>query len=115
MEDWLLQFADGKRLSAKVLNGWNAADNKLAVGIMNSVGAIGIGNVEVAPEAKTITLNTKGVNADGGQTSYQSVLQRTGEDTLTWHRLGASGGLVEGEGPVYELKRVKRTGKKAAK
>ena len=116
IEDWLMEFADGKKLSAKVLVGWNAADNELAVGLMNSVGAIALGNVELDPEAKTNTLTTKGVNVEGEETSYQAVLKKTGNDTLTWQRLEASAGLVEGEGPVYEFKRVKRSkGKKAAK
>lgn len=115
MEDWLMQFADGNELSAKVLVGWNAADSKLAVGLMNSVGAIALGNVKLDPEAKTSTLSTTGVNVEGEETSYQAMLEKTGKDTLTWQRLGASAGLVEGEGPVYEFKRVKRSGKKATK
>jgi hypothetical protein len=116
MEDWLMEFPGGKTLSAKVLVGWNAADNKLALGIVNSVGAIALGSVELDPTTKTYSMATKGVNREGEETSYQSVLKKTGPDTLIWQRLGASGGLVDDEGPAYELKRVKRAaGKKAAK
>lgn len=115
MEDWLVEYANGKSFSGKGLIGWNAADKELRYGSMNSVGGMFLGTVEFDRQAKTSTLTGKGVDAEGKEMTFQGVVTKTGKDTLTWQAKERTGGDVEGPSPVYQFKRVKRTGKKEAK
>ncbi len=106
---WSIEFENGEKVSGKWLVGWNAAEKQIVSGGMNSAGSINLGSVTYDRAAKSLTAVTEGVNGDGGETSYKGVVTKTGKDTLTWQRLEGVGGIVEGESPVYEFKRIKRT------
>jgi hypothetical protein len=66
-------------------------------------------------EGKTLTSTSEGIDAEGVPSSSKVVMKKTDKDTFTWQAVERTGGDIEGPSPVYEFKRVKRTGKKAAK
>lgn len=107
MQDLLVKFEGNKQISQKEMIGWNAADKKIVSGGMNSLGIMQLGTIQVDPQARTLTLETKGVNAEGGTTSGKAVFTKVDADTLTFERLELTGSIVEGPSPVYTLKRVK--------
>lgn len=107
MQDLLVEFEGNKQVSQKELVGWNAADKKIVSGGMNSLGIMQLGTIQVDPQAKKLTLETEGVNAEGGKTSGKAVFTKVDADTLTFERLELTGSIVEGPSPVYTLKRVK--------
>jgi hypothetical protein len=116
MEDWFVEIEGGSKLSGKSLIGRNAADEKIAFGGMTSLGGMSIGSMEFDRQAKTFTISGKGVDGEGEKTTFKNVITKTGKDKFTWQALERSGGLVEGESPVYTFTRVKRAaGKEAAK
>jgi hypothetical protein len=108
MQDLQVDFEGGKRISQKELIGWNNADKKIVIGGMNSMGIVHLGTVQLDPQAKTLTVVTEGVNAEGNKASSESVLTKVDRDTLTFERKAITGNVVEGPSPVYTLKRVKR-------
>jgi hypothetical protein len=113
MEDWTVQFANGKKLMVKGMTGWNAAEKKLVNGAMDSSGGMTLGTIEIDRETKTTTLTTKGIDGEGKPCSLKATGKKIDEDTLTWQALERTGGMVEGKSPVYTLKRVERAkGKK---
>ena len=105
MDDWIIEFQDGKKLSGKELIGWNAAEKKIMGGGMNSMGAMGVNTCVI--DGKTITISSEGVEGDGRKTSSKLVLKKTDEDTLTFQVVERTGGDVVGPSPVYTFKRVK--------
>ena len=112
--NWSVKFEGGTELAGKALIGWNADEEKIVYGSMNSVGDLNWGTVTPDDAAKALTKTSKGVNGKGEEKSSKFVLTKTGKDTLTSQALERTGGIVEGPGPVYTLKRVERE-KKAAK
>jgi hypothetical protein len=116
MEDWLAEFENGKSFSGKALIGWNATDKEIAYGGMDSAGGMSLGKVVFDKQARTSTLTGKGVDAEGNETSFKTVVKKTGKDTLTWKAIERIGGIAEGPTNEYTFQRVKRAaGKKAAK
>jgi hypothetical protein len=92
--NWSVTFEGGTEFSGKALIGWNADEEKIVYGSMNSIGDLNWGTVTPDDAAKALT--------------------KTGKDTLTLQALERTGGIVEGPGPAYSYKRVERA-KKAAK
>jgi hypothetical protein len=116
MQDLQVEFEGNKQIAQKELIGWNAAEEKIVLGGMTSFGIVHLGSIQLDPQTKTLTLETEGVNAEGGKSTGKAVFTKVDRDTLTFKRLELTGNLVEGPSPVYTLKRVKRDqGKKAAK
>jgi hypothetical protein len=115
MEEWTVEFAGGEKFMVKGMTGWNAAENKLVNGAMDSAGGMNLGTLEIDREAKTFTLTTKGSDGEGKPFSLKATGKKLDKNTLTWQALERTGGMVQGKSPVYTLKRVKRTGKKATK
>ncbi len=117
MNDWMVEFEGGKKLSGKSLIGWNAADEEIISGGLDSMGGMGMGTVVIDRAAKTMTVSAEGVDAEGEKTSGTNVTTKTGQDTLTFQITERTGGLIDGPSPVYEFRRVPRAGdkKKTAK
>ena len=114
-ESWFVEYEDGTKISGKSLIGWNAKENRLMSGGMDSGGGMGLGTVEFDADAKSSTLTSKGIDGDGNETSFQGVVIVKDKDTITWHAAERTGGDVEGPSPVYTFKRVKTAGSKKAK
>ena len=112
--NWSIKFEGGTELAGKALVGWNADDEEIVYGGMNSVGDLTLGTVTHDNAARALTTTLKGVNGKGEEKSSKSVLTKTGKDTLTLQAWDREGGIVEGPSPVYTLKRVERK-KKAGK
>ncbi|MCS7469974.1 hypothetical protein NZK35_25265 [Stieleria sp. ICT_E10.1] len=110
--NWSATFEGGVELSGKALIGWNADEEKIVYGSMNSVGDLNWGTVTPDATARTLTKTSKGVNGKGEEKSSETVLTKTGKDTLTSQALERKGGIVEGPSPPYTLKRVERAKKK---
>jgi hypothetical protein len=111
---WANQFEGGKKVTGKGLVGWNAAEEKITYGGMDSLGSMSIGTITFDDDGKTSTLTSKGVDAEGETTEFKAYFKQVDKDTLTWKALHRSGDILEGESPVYEFKRVKRPGGKEA-
>jgi hypothetical protein len=111
---WTNQFQGGKTVSGKGLIGWNAAEEEIAFGGMDSLGSMSIGTITFDDDGKTSTLTSKGVDAEGETTEFKAYFKQVDKDTLTWKALHRSGDILEGESPVYKFKRVKRQGGKKA-
>ena len=92
--------------------GWNAADDEISYGTMDSMGGMAIGTTVFDKEEKAFTDSAKGVNGVGEETKYEGVITRKSKDTITWRAMKRVGGIVEGPSPEYTFKRVKR-GKRA--
>jgi hypothetical protein len=107
-----LEFEGGAKLSVKILNGWNAKEEKIVEGFMSSDGGISVGSVTHDKAAKSLTISLTGVDGEGKETSSKVVMTKTGKDTYIWQALERTGGLAEGKSPPYEFKRVKRQPKK---
>ena len=107
--NWRSQFAGGKTISGKGLLGWNAAEDRIVFGDMDSTGGMTIGTVVFEDGGKTSNLTAEGIDGEGRKTTFKGVVKKTGKDTITWQALVRTGGPVDGESPVYTLKRVKRT------
>lgn len=101
-----MEFADGTRLSGKALIGWNAADQAIVYGGINSLGGLSLGTVEFDRAEKTLTLTSEGVEPDGTKTSFQGVIKRTDRHTYEWHATKRTGGPLEGPSPTYVFHRV---------
>jgi hypothetical protein len=106
-ENWSGTLA-GKEFSGKALIGWNAKEQRLVYGAMDSEGGMSLGTVVFDKQAKTSTLTSEGIDGDGEPVSFKAVVTKTGKDTLTWQALERTGGTVEGPSPVYTFKRVQR-------
>lgn len=104
-ENWEAELEGGLKFSGKALFGWNAADKKIVVGSMNSIGVMNIGTAVVDVDARTLTVAMQGVNAKGEQTSVKAVTTLVDMDTITWKALERHGGVVEGPGPAYTYKK----------
>lgn len=116
MQDLLGEFEGNKRVTQKELIGWNAADQEIVSGGMNSIGGLQLGTIQLDPQAKTMKMVTKGVNAEGGEMTGEATFTKVDRDTMTFKRDRIEGSIVKGPSPLYTLKRVKRgQGKKAAK
>jgi hypothetical protein len=105
MSDWSIEFQGGPKISGKVLTGWNAVEEKIVGGGMNSMGGMGVGTSVI--DGTTITATSADVDGEGTKTSSKTVVKITDEDTLTWQAVERTGGDVEGPSPVYTFKRVK--------
>ena len=112
--NWTIKFEGGAEITGKSLSGWDAKQEKIVQGDMNSNGGISAGSVTHDKAAKSLTSSLKGVDGEGKETSSKIVLMKTGKDTYTWQALERTGGLAEGKSPVYEFKRVKPQAKKPA-
>jgi hypothetical protein len=106
-DHWAIQYAGGKKVFGRGLSGWNAAENKIVRGSMDSLGSMSLGTIEIDAEAKTNTLTAEIVDGEGRTSLFKAVFTKTGKDTITWKALERDGGDVEGESPVYTYKRVK--------
>lgn len=106
MQDLRVTFEGNKEISQKELIGWNAADQGIVCGGMSSLGIVHLGTIQVDPQARTFTVVTEGVNAEGNKASSKAVFTKVDRDTLTFERLELTGNVVEGPSPVYTLKRV---------
>ena len=106
MQDLLVTFEENKEISQKELIGWNAADQGIVCGGMSSLGIVHLGKIQMDPQARTFTVVTEGVNAEGNKASSKAVFTKVDRDTLTFERLELTGNVVEGPSPVYTLKRV---------
>jgi hypothetical protein len=116
MNDWLVEFEGGATLAGKSFTRWNAADEKIVAGGMNSMGGMGVSTIVFDREAKSMTATAGGVSADGETTTGKNVVTKTGKDTLTFQILERTGGLVDGPSPLYTYTRVQAAkGKRAAK
>ena len=105
MNDWIIEFQDGNKLSGKQLIGWNAAEKKIMAGGMNSMGAMGVCTIGI--DGKAITTSSEDVEGDGRKTSSKLVMKQTDEDTFTFQVVERTGGDLVGPSPVYTFKRVK--------
>ena len=112
--NWTIKFEGGAEISGKSLSGWDAKEEKIVQGDMNSNGSISVGSVTHDKAAKSLTISLKGVDGEGKETSSEIVMTKTGKDTYTWKALERTGGLAEGPSPIYEFKRVKPQAKKQA-
>ena len=65
MEDWVARFAGGEKFTVKGMTGWNAAENRLVNGAMDSAGGMNLGTLEIDSEGMASTLTTAGVDGDG--------------------------------------------------
>ena len=114
MTDWTVELQGGVKVSGKGLVGWNAAEEKVMGGNMDSMGGIGLGTHVI--EGETITSASESVDAQGRKIVMKVVVKKTDKDTLTWQAVERTGGDSEGPSPIYTFKRVKRTkGKETAK
>ena len=111
--NWSVTFEGGAEFAGKALIGWNADDEKIVYGSMNSIGDLNWGTVTPDDAAKAFTKTSKGVNGKGEEKSSKNVLTKTGKDTFTLQALKRTGGIVEGPGPAYSYKRVQRAKKQA--
>lgn len=107
-ENWMFGMKDGASVSGKALIGWDSSEKQITQGGMDSLGGMGLGTVAVDRSAKSLTLTSRGRGGDGKETTFKGVVAQTGKDTLTWQALERTGGMVEGQSPVYTLKRIKR-------
>jgi hypothetical protein len=114
MEDWVARFAGGEKFTVKGMTGWNAAENRLVNGAMDSAGGMTLGTIEIDQSTNAITLTTKGVDGEGNPCSLKATGKRVDKETLTWQALERTGGMVQGASPVYTLKRVTRAKDKNA-
>ena len=112
--NWTIKFEGGAEITGKSLSGWDAKEEKIVQGDMNSYGGISVGSVTHDKAAKSLTSLLKGVDGEGKETSSKIVLTKTGKDTYTWQALERSGGRAEGQSPILEFKRVKPQSKKQA-
>jgi hypothetical protein len=112
--NWTIKFVGGAEITGKSLSGWDAKQEKIVQGDMNSNGGISVGSVTHDRAAKSLTSSLKGVDGEGKETSSKIVLTKTDKDTYTWQALERTGGLAEGPSPIYEFKRVKPQGKNQA-
>jgi len=106
LEDWSVEYEGGKKVSGKSLIGWNAADNTITYGGMDSDGGMGLGTIVFDAQAKTCTLTVESVDDEGQKLTGKNVVMKTGKDTITWQALERTGGDVDGPSPVYTLTRV---------
>jgi hypothetical protein len=107
-ENRSIAFEGGKKFAGKALIGWNAAENQLTYGGMDSLGGMSLGTVTFDEAAKTSTLTENGIDGNGKKTEFKGVVTKTGKDTLTWQALVRVGGVVEGPSQIYNFKRVER-------
>jgi hypothetical protein len=107
-ENWSFEYEGGLKIAGKGLTGWNAEEGKLVNGVMDSLGGMGLGTLTFNSDAKSATLTTKGIDGKGKEVLLKVVGTKIDKDTLRWQALERAGGLVQGESPVYTLKRVKR-------
>lgn len=106
------EFKDKIKISVKGLIGWDAANPQIIGGSMNSRGWIAVDKTTYDQQSKTWTSDLKGVDAEGNQVSWTTVLSLTDENTLTQQGKDRKGGFVQGEeGSKYTYKRVKRAQK----
>ena len=112
-ETWSFGVEGGKTFSGKGLIGWNAAENKIVYGVLNSFGGMVLGSSVYDAETKSRTYTSNGIDGDGNKTSSKGVLAKIDKDILTWQALERTGGIVEGPSLVYTFKRVERTKKEA--
>ena len=103
-----IEIQGGPKLTGKSLIGWNAAEEEIVTGSMNSIGHISLGTDTVDQATKTITGTSRGMDGEGKETSSKIQAIKTGRDTLTWQVVERTGGIVTEPSPVYTLKRVKR-------
>jgi hypothetical protein len=75
---------------------------------MNTLGGLSLGTVVIDEDANSFTLTAEGVTGDGEETEFKGVVTKKDEHTITWRALHRQGGIVEGPGPEYTFKRVKR-------
>ena len=111
--NWSLKIGEVALLSAKDLYGWDAKEERIVKGGMNSLGGIGIGSVTHDEGAKSLTISSSGIDGEGEKTSMKVVVTKVDKDTHTWQAIERTGGGAEGPGPVYTFKRVKRERKAA--
>lgn len=106
--NWSVEFEGAEKMSGKGLFGWNAADERVAFGGMDSKGSMSLGTLVFDTEGKTSTLTDMGVDAEGNEQSSKIVVARTGSDTITVQTLESSARDAEGPGLVYTLKKISR-------
>jgi hypothetical protein len=110
IQDLVGEFNGNKRVSQKELIGWDAKDARLVSGGMNSLGVVQLSTITLDPQAKTLTVVTEGINAEGGRMAGKAVFTKVDSNTITFERLEITGSIVKGASPVYTLKRVQRRG-----
>ena len=104
-QNWSIEYESGVKASGKGLTCWDAATERIVWGGMDSTGGHNLGTVSIDTAAKTSTLNTEGVDSDGKRTEFTGVITFKDKNTITWHAPYRKGGIVEGPGPTYTLKR----------
>jgi len=114
-EKTTLEIVGGRTFHAQSLIGWNASEQTIVKGGMDSLGGVGLGTAVIDSDEKSVTITSEGVDAEGEETSTAILLTKTGKDTLEWQATQRTGGLLQGPSPVYTFKRVPRGKKPVAK
>ena len=80
---------------------------------LDSTGGVSHGKIEMKDGGKYSSYTATVTNAEGKSNKFKGVVKKEDKDTLMFHA-AVRGGELEGPGPEYELKRVRRArGKKA--
>jgi hypothetical protein len=103
--NWKVRFEGGTQVIGKSLQGWNPKEGCVVIGSMDSLGVLEVGTVTCDHEAKTWTLNFKGVSPSGADTSSTITNILSNPDTLIWQAKERRGLDPDGESPQYEFKR----------
>jgi hypothetical protein len=104
---WSSEFEGGRRISGKGLSWWDASKKQIFATSMDTTGSVSHGTIVMKNAGKYSSYTSTGTTGEGEKTTFTGVLQRTDKDTLIFHAAERTGGLVEGPGPKYELKRIK--------
>jgi len=106
--EYMIKFKDLPKIEGKRLFGWNAADNQIVWGHMNSLGVVGVGNATFSEDGKTLRIAGKGIDGRGNKSSGTIVIIVNG-DTFVWQNTDREGDPDLGsESPKYTFQRVKR-------
>lgn len=98
----------GLKYTSKALIGWDAQQEQIIGGGMNSFGGHELGTVTFNKDTKTWTSEWKGRDGEGKETSNTLVATLLDKDSLQVQGLDRKGGLAQGDSPKYIYKRVKK-------
>ena len=98
----------GLEYTSKHLIGWDAENNRIINGGMDSFGGHELSTVIYDPATKTWTSKSKGSDIKGEETSSTFVATLVDKDSLQVQAFDRKGGLAQGDSPKYTYKRVKK-------
>jgi hypothetical protein len=94
-------------MGGKGLDGWDPAEERIVGHGFSVGGGHGTSVITISSDGTVFTANSRGVTAEGEDTSMTAVITLVDSDTLTWQGLDRKGGPLEGDGPKYTFKRGK--------